>query len=343
MVVKVIVNGIGVIGKRVAHAVKLQDDMKLIGISDVSPSPALRTFLEPQGPLYKTDLYCSVPELTKNFTDAGMYVHGNLPDLLKSRSVDVVVDATPAGIGAKNKQMYEKYGVKVVFQGGEEADVADMTFNSLVNYKEAFGKNSVRVPSCNTTSLIRTLWTVDKNVGVDSVFVSLIRRATDPCDPSKGPINAIVPDSVPSHHGPDVKTVLKNMDIITMAAKIPTTLAHVHMVYVKLKRKSSSDEIRKLFSETPRIILLKKSHGYTSTAEIIERFRDLGRLRYDMPEVVVWEEMISVKDDRLFWAHAVHSESIVVPESIDAIRAMTGLEKDGWKSIEKTDKSLGIR
>ena len=141
MVVNVVVNGIGVIGKRVAHAVKLQEDMKLIGISDVSPSSTLRTCLDPEGPLFKTDLYCSVPEMKKNFTDGGMFVHGTLPDLLKSGSVDVVVDATPAGIGAKNKSMYEKYGVKVIFQGGEEADIADMTFNSLVNYKEAIGKN----------------------------------------------------------------------------------------------------------------------------------------------------------------------------------------------------------
>jgi len=56
MMVKVVVNGIGTIGKRVAHAVKLQDDMELIGISDVAATSVLRTNLEPKDPLYKTDV-----------------------------------------------------------------------------------------------------------------------------------------------------------------------------------------------------------------------------------------------------------------------------------------------
>jgi glyceraldehyde-3-phosphate dehydrogenase (NAD(P)) len=38
----------------------------------------------------------------------------------------------------------------------------------------------------------------------------------------------------------------------------------------------------------------------------------------------------------------VHQESIVVPENIDAIRAISGLEVDPLKSIEKTDLSLGL-
>jgi glyceraldehyde-3-phosphate dehydrogenase (NAD(P)) len=39
----------------------------------------------------------------------------------------------------------------------------------------------------------------------------------------------------------------------------------------------------------------------------------------------------------------VHNEAIVIPETIDAIRALTGLETDGARSIAKTDAALGIR
>ena len=38
---------------------------------------------------------------------------------------------------------------------------------------------------------------------------------------------------------------------------------------------------------------------------------------------------------------AIHQESIVIPENIDAIRAMFNLA-DKWTSIEKTDKALGL-
>ena len=39
---------------------------------------------------------------------------------------------------------------------------------------------------------------------------------------------------------------------------------------------------------------------------------------------------------------AVHQESDVVPENVDAIRAMLELEEDGEKSILKTNKAMGI-
>jgi len=38
----------------------------------------------------------------------------------------------------------------------------------------------------------------------------------------------------------------------------------------------------------------------------------------------------------------VDNQAIVIPETIDAIRALTGIEKDASKSISKTNESLGI-
>jgi glyceraldehyde-3-phosphate dehydrogenase (NAD(P)) len=38
----------------------------------------------------------------------------------------------------------------------------------------------------------------------------------------------------------------------------------------------------------------------------------------------------------------VHQESDVIPENIDCIRAMTGIDKDKKKPLDKTDKALGI-
>jgi glyceraldehyde-3-phosphate dehydrogenase (NAD(P)) len=344
LAVKVVVNGVGTIGKRVAHAVKLQNDMKLVGISDVVATSWLRTVLEPEGPLFKTDLYCSSPDMLQKMTDAGMYVKGLLPDLLGSGEVDVVIDCTPAGVEAKNKPMYEKYKIKVVYQGGAKADIAPVSFVAIANYDKALNANAVRVVSCNTTSLVRTLHALDTNFGVEEVFAVLVRRATDPWDEKSGPINAVVPEThVPSHQGPDLQTVMPNINIKTMAAKVPSTLAHTHFVTGKLKKKVSTEDVKNAFANGNRMILLKAAHGYTATSEIIERYRDLCRPRYDMYEVAIWDESITVEDKRFYWIHAVHSEGIVIPENIDAIRAITGIETDKMKSIEKTNKSLGIK
>ena len=343
MPVKVVINGIGTIGKRVAHAVRLQEDMKLVGISTRSPSSVLKTVLEPNAPLYGTDLWAANEESLKAMRDAGMIVNGTLEELLASGGVDVVVDCTTAGVGEKLKPFYQKYKAKQIYQGGEKEGVADLSFTAIASYEKALNANSVRVVSCNTTSLVRTIHTIDSNFGVEEVFVALVRRAADPCEDEEGPINAIVPDlKLPSHHGPDVKTVLPNLNIMSIAVKVPTTLAHFHMVHAKVKKEVSTEKVLEAFSKGCRILTFKGKEGYSSTSKILERFRDLLRPRYDMYEVGVIEETVAAKGKDIYWGHMVHQEAIVVPENIDAIRAIAGIETDKYKSIEKTNKSLGI-
>jgi hypothetical protein len=75
---------------------------------------------------------------------------------------------------------------------------------------------------------------------------------------------------------------------------------------------------------------------------VIELMRDLKRPRNDMWEVVVWEDALAADDHELYLAFQVHNEAITIPETVDAIRAMTGIETDAMKSIEKTNRSLGI-
>lgn len=71
--------------------------------------------------------------------------------------------------------------------------------------------------------------------------------------------------------------------------------------------------------------------------------RDLGRPRGDMWEVAVWEDALTADEREVYVTYQVHNESIVVPETIDCIRALAGIERDGAASIAKTDAALGIR
>ena len=61
--------------------------------------------------------------------------------MICSGQVDIVLDATPGGIGAKNKQLYEAAGVKAVFQGGEKNEIADVFFHGYANYEKGLGQN----------------------------------------------------------------------------------------------------------------------------------------------------------------------------------------------------------
>ena len=79
---KIVINGYGTIGKRVADAVALQSDMELAGVAKTRP----------------------------NFEAAGMEVSGTVEDMLEVG--DVVVDCTPNKVGARNKPLYDAADIK---------------------------------------------------------------------------------------------------------------------------------------------------------------------------------------------------------------------------------------
>jgi len=331
---KIAINGYGTIGKRVADAVRAQEDMEVIGISKTKPN-----YEAAVGHELGYDIYCPA-ENVGAFEKAGMPAAGTIEEMIEK--ADLVVDCTPGGIGEGNKPLYQKAGVKAIWQGGESHPLTGFSFNAASNYDKALGRDLVRVVSCNTTGLCRVISPIDRELGVKKVRVTIARRAADPNDIKKGPINAIVLDPVklPSHHGPDVMSVLPQINITSTALKIPTTLMHMHVVNMEVNTDCTAETIKKIFSSQSRIRFV--GQGITSTAEIMEVARDIKRPRNDMWENCIWPESITVNEKELYFFQAIHQESIVVPENVDAIRAMMELESDGAKSIEKTNKAIGL-
>jgi len=331
---KIAINGYGTIGKRVADAVRAQDDMEVVGISKTKPN-----YEAAVGHELGYDIYCPA-ENVGAFEKAGMPAAGTIEEMIEK--ADLVVDCTPGGIGEGNKPLYQKAGVKAIWQGGESHPLTGFSFNAASNYDKALGRDLVRVVSCNTTGLCRVISPIDRELGVKKVRVTIARRAADPNDIKKGPINAIVLDPVklPSHHGPDVMSVLPQINITSTALKIPTTLMHMHVVNMEVNTDCTAETIKKIFSSQSRIRFV--GQGITSTAEIMEVARDIKRPRNDMWENCIWPESITVNEKELYFFQAIHQESIVVPENVDAIRAMMELESDGAKSIEKTNKAIGL-
>lgn len=338
MVVKVAINGYGTIGKRVADAVTKQDDMEIVGVTKTRPTIEADLAIGKGFPLYAV-----AEEFEQRFIDAGIPIEkGALPVLLKK--VDIVIDCAPGKMGAANKEIYATYGVKAIWQGGEKDSLVETSFNALSNYSKAWGKQFVRVVSCNTTGLARTLFPVKEKYGIRNAYVTMVRRAADPGDSKKGPINAIKPVlKVPSHHGPDAQTVMDDLNIFSLAVAVPTTLMHLHCNTVELEDKSATTEdILALWESTPRIKFVDGAKGFASTAEIMEYARDLHRERSDFNEIIIWKDGVKVQDGVLYYYQAIHQESDVVPENIDCIRSMCEIEPDNMKSIMKTNKALGI-
>ena len=338
-VIRVAINGYGTIGKRVADAVDAQDDMEVTGVTKTGPSFGCQLAVKKGYPLYCTT---DDPERIASFSSGGYDCRGGLSDLLAS--VDVVVDCAPGKMGAANLAKYEAAGIKHMFQGGERHELTDLSYSSSANHAANLNAKGTRVVSCNTTGLSRTLVPLYELGGSLKVECTMIRRAADPGDSKKGPINAIKPVlKVPSHHGPDVMTVKPEIEINSLAVAVPTTLMHVHAIIADLPpgHGQTTESILDLWRQTPRVIVMHgEGNRMTTTAEVMEMARDLGRKWGDLHEVFVWEDGVKLVGDRLYYFQAIHQESDVIPENIDCIRALMGVEADWKTSVAKTDSAI---
>ena len=336
--IKVAINGYGVIGKRVVEAVVLQDDMEMIGIGDVAADWRIKVAAAKGYPLF-----ANTEEGRKAMNEQNISVSGDLDDMLSK--ADLVVDCAPKKFGAQNAEKYKLAGVKYIVQGGEKHETTGHSFSAENNYNSAINHQSTRVVSCNTTSIVRTLSALKRAGLLEKARGTLLRRATDPWESHKnGIINTLVPEQdIPSHQGPDAQSVDSELDVVTAAVKVPETLSHLHYWTVQLTREATKEEVLVALATSTRTAFISMKDELSANNAVKEMMLDLGRPHGDMYEVAIWEDMLKVVGSELYYAYLVDNQAIVIPETIDAIRALTGIESDAQKSITKTNESLGIR
>lgn len=322
------INGYGTIGKRVADAVRDQPDMDVMGIAKASPNHTAE-YARRQG----YSLYIPTENRANHFAEAGVETAGLVDELVAES--DVIVDATPAGMGAQYRELYEEYDTPAIFQGGEEADVAPVSFTARANFSDAIGADSIRVVSCNTTGLNRLFAPLQEVYGVEKVCATLVR--------CRGDISDILPDPItpPSHHAPDVQAVLPDIDIQTLGMKVPATRHHFHSLNITLEDTPSAEQVRDRLSDESRLRLIDEHLDIDGTGALREYALDRGRPRGDLWENRIWSESVVMDGKDLYLFQSIHRESDVVPENIDAIRAITGVA-DASESIEMTNEALGI-
>src|SRR5262249_45800561 len=155
------------IGKRVAAAVARQPDMRLVGVAKTRANFEAKDAVARGYPLFLAG-----DGSPAEFEAAGLPVVGSVDAMIGA--ADVVVDAAPEKVGRLNAERYRAAGVKAIFQGGEKADVAEVSFNALANFDAARGKRTVRVVSCNTTGLARAAAVLNPRYGVDRWDATLV-------------------------------------------------------------------------------------------------------------------------------------------------------------------------
>lgn len=326
--IEVGVNGYGTIGKRVADAIAEMPDMSLVGVSKATPDHTADAALKRGYDVYAPE------ERNVEFDEKGMQSAGPVEDMITES--DVVVDTTPAGMGAEYRPIYEEHDTPAIFQGGESAEVAEASFTARANYSEAVGEEYVRIVSCNTTGLNRLFAPILEEYGVERTLVTLVRCRGEHAVISADPVNP------PSHHGPDALEVIPELgDVQTMGMKVPTVRHHFHTVNVELESTPSAAEITDTLADESRIHVIDGDLEMNSGWDLQEFALDRGRDRMNLYENQVFGDSITVEDDQLYLFQSIHRESDVIPENIDAVRAITGTA-DREESMQRTDDVLGI-
>lgn len=335
--VKVGVAGYGTIGQRLADGVARQEDMELVGVADVAPTLSVRALRE-KGMPYA--FYTAAPDKREDLDKVGIPISGTLEDLVQK--VDVMLDATSAGVGAKNKELYAKYGKKGIFQGGEKNSVADVFFHGYANYEKGLGVQFLKLTSCNTTGLIRAVDCLDRAVGIEKVAITIIRRVADPGDYHRGLTNALQMEKAPSHQALDLMTIMPHVQATGILVHTPVTHGHIITVVATPKKSLSIESAAELLAAHPRIRMVSIDEGFLGNASLFRYARDLGNPRGDMYEIACWRDSIVTSGKDIMFAINIPQESVVIPENMDAVRACMRMQEDRIEATNTTNKYLGI-
>ncbi|MDR3145206.1 MAG: type II glyceraldehyde-3-phosphate dehydrogenase [Treponema sp.] len=336
--VKVGVAGYGVIGQRLADGVALQKDMELVGIADLAPTLSIRALREKGMPY---DLYLVEGADKAQFDRLGIPVQGGFADLIGK--VDIMLDSSPGGVGARNKALYEKAGIPAVFQGGEKNSVADVFFHGYANYEKGFGARYLKLTSCNTTGLVRSVDCLDRKYGVDRVAITIIRRVADPGDYHRGLTNALQIDKAPSHQAVDLMTIMPHVEATGILVHTPVTHGHIITVVAHGKNgRITRDMALAAFNTHDRIRVVRIDDGFLGNASLFRYARDLGNPRGDMYEIGLWEDSSVESGDNIMYAINIPQESVTIPETMDAVRAALKMQPDSASATAATNTCLGL-
>ena len=210
----------------------------------------------------------------------------------------VVIDCTPSGFGHKNKAKYytrfSENTLGFVAQGSEfgfgKPYARGINDNTLVKEEDQF----IQVVSCNTHNLSTLVDTIALSEGDDNLLDGrflLIRRANDVSQSG----NFIPAPEVGRHEDPEYGThhardaallfKTKNLDLPLFSSAMKVNSQYMHLLHfsLKLKRKTSHEELISKLKDNDRISLTDK----INSCEVFSFGRDHGHFGRILNQTVI--------------------------------------------------------
>jgi len=314
---RVFVNGYGSIGSRIAQFIDDDNDIEVTGVGKYSPDAKVTDAIS-RG--FKVYVPKDKTEAFKNFK-----ISGTIESIIEE--CDLVIDAAPGGVGYVNKKtIYEPKEIRAIFQGGEKITgdkaVAELIFNSRVNYEKAFDRKYVMQGSCNVTGMGRILEPLKEKYGkkIKRFDATLLRRWADIED-----LQTEVKDSVEwtrkPHHDEDVKSYMgSDTPLFIRVFKVPTRQMHVHLMDVRFNGPAPNvSEILNLYKNEYGVATLYNAKGTKDIRDFAEsikfRFKDTNMIH-------IHADLIEIQDDVVKLTYSDDQTGIVVPENHLLMQAM---------------------
>ncbi|MDE1830712.1 MAG: type II glyceraldehyde-3-phosphate dehydrogenase [Thaumarchaeota archaeon] len=314
---RVFVNGYGSIGSRVAQFISDDKDVEVAGVGKYSPdekvADAISRGFKVYVPKNKKDGF-------KNFK-----ISGSIEDVIPT--CDLVIDASPGGIGYVNKKtLYEPANVRAIFQGGEkitgEKSVAQIIFNSRVNYDKVFDKQFIMQGSCNVTGMGRIIQPLKERYGkrIKRMDATLLRRWAD-LEDTKTEIKDSVEWTPSPHHDDDVKSYMgADTPLFIRVFKVPTRQMHVHLMDIRFDGSApSASEITDLYKNEYGVATL---YGVKGTKDIRDYAESIKFSFKDTNMIHIHADLTEVQDDVIKITYSDDQTGIVVPENHLLMQAM---------------------
>ena len=96
------------------------------------------------------------------------------------------------------------------------------------------------------------------------------------------------------------------------------------------------------FDADPRVRVVKIAGGFNSHTSLFQYGRMLGKPRGDLYEIGLFDETIGMSGDDIMFAINIPQESVVIPETMDAVRAAVPMQTEASEATALTNKYLGL-
>ena len=264
--IKVAINGFGRIGRIVFRIMDSDPDFEIVAINDLTDAEQLAYLLKYDTNYrnYKSDnITFKNSSIVVDHKEIKIYSEKD-PNFLpwKDLKVDVVFECTGVFTDKEKAMAHIKAGAKkVIISAPATGDLKTIVYN--VNEKTLTGQEEIiSAASCTTNCLAPVLKVIDDHLGIEKGFMTTIHaytndQATLDIPHKKGIYTrrgrAAAANIVPSSTGAAsaIGLVLSNLagKLDGAAMRVPVTTGSVIDLVLELKKKTTEEEINKLFAK----------------------------------------------------------------------------------------------